>query len=767
MTLDNNLVNQQEKQKPISSKVGAYKVFIMLGFISFLLLKPDTVFGDSDSVSFRRDVMAVLSKAGCNMGACHGNKNGKYGFKLSLRGENPTFDFESITSEYDSRRINKWIPEASLILTKATTELAHEGGRRFQKDSKYYQILHDWINSGAKDDDGEWIKPIDLQLSPSESHFIYEPDKEISIRVTAEFANGLRKDVSDMAVYETSNNLVKISDNGLVTFLQPGETTIIIRYLDIQKPLNLVFVPRNENYQEVSKIGQNFIDTHIYKKLVKLKQTPSSECSDATYLRRVSMDLTGLPPTPSAIDEFLNNNDPDKKHKLVIDLMETREFSEFWASKWADLLRVEEKVLDRKGVRAFYQWIQTSIATHKPLDQFAREIIRARGSTYKNPATNFFRANRTATQRAVATAQVFLGTRLQCAECHNHPFDKWTQNDYYSWASAFASIKFKILQNNRRDGLDKNEFIGEQVLYDNDQYSIENPTSKQLMAARVLGGKSNLPIGSNRKSALAEWLVSSDNKQFARVQANRIWSHLMGRGLVEPVDDFRSTNPPSHPELLDNLTDYFIDSGYQIRPLIALIISSEAYQRSSEKIPENIFDDPINYARNIPRRFTGEQILDAQSQALMVDVEFNGYAPGTRASQIPGVMAIRTRSKVPSGGDKFLKVFGKSQRMLSTDEERTCDPNITQAFQLISSPLIHKLITDSDNIINQLIQEGESNHDRLVEELYLRFLSRRPQPSERAHFSDYLNKPGKTQLREAIEDITWSLINSKEFLFRY
>lgn len=756
-----------EKQKHALEKICDFKNKAVLFLLLSLMGLTRIAGGTEDSVSFRRDVMAVLSKTGCNMGACHGNKNGKYGFKLSLRGENPDFDFHSITGEYESRRINKWIPEASLILAKATSQIAHEGGKRFDKNSKYYRIIRNWIDQGAKDNKDGWIDPVDLHVFPDSPHYVYAPKTKVQIQAIAKFADGSKSNVADMAVYEASNNLATISSDGVVTFTQPGETTIIVRYLGIQKPIHIAFVPENNNYKSIEVTASNFIDQNVNQKLERLRQVPSPTCSDETYLRRVYMDLIGLPPSSETVEDFISSHDPFKRQSLIIELLESREFSEFWASKWADILRVEEKVLDRKGVRAFYQWIQTSIATHKPLDRFAYEIITARGSTYKNPPTNFFRANRSPTQRAVATAQVFLGTRLQCAECHNNPFDRWTQNDYYGWAPAFSSIQFKIQENNRKDGLDKNEFIGEQVLYDDGTHSIENPTSSEKVPARLLGGQKDLPAGKERKSILANWLVSAENRQFAKVQANRVWSHLMGRGLVEPVDDFRSTNPATHPQLLENLTDFLINNNFQIRPLISLIVSSETYQRSSQILDENIFNDPKNYARNIPRRFTGEQILDAQSKALDVSIKYNGYVLGTRASQIPGVMAIRTRSKTLSDGDKFLKIFGKPQRMLTTDEERTCDPNITQAFQLISSPLIHRLITNHQNVLAQLISNKDLNLDGIVEELYLRFLSRKPLPSERAHFSEYISKQGNENLRAAAEDITWALVNSKEFLFRY
>ncbi len=716
------------------------------------------------NVSFRNEVMAVLSKAGCNMGACHGNKNGKYGFKLSLRGESPEADHHAVTGEFHGRRINPWLPGQSLILAKATGEIPHEGGRRFGRDSRYFAILESWIESGAPDDGDEARLPVSIEVTPSGTQFIEYPVRSLEIRAMVTYEDGRTEDVSDLAVYESSNPIVEISMGGVVQSLQPGETTILVRYLHLQKAIPVAFIPSNPDFVPMDAPVAGFIDQHINRKLEKLKQHPAGRCDDATFMRRAWLDLTGITPPAGAVIPFIESTDESRRHRLIEELMETPEFASFWAQKWADLLKVEEKTLDRKGVMSFYQWIRTGIANDRPLDEFAAGIIAASGSTYTTPPANFYRANRTATERSVAAAQVFLGTRLQCAECHNHPFDRWTQNDYYSWASAFATVDYRVLENRRRDSNDQHEFVGEQVVFDRPDGMVRNPTSGKMALPRALGSEQILPDGAARRETLAEWMTSPDNRQFARVQVNRIWYHLMGRGLVEPVDDFRATNPPSHPRLLEELTDLFIEEGFRIRPVIRAVMNSEAWQRSSFRHVGNPVDDPVNYARCVPGRLSGEQILDSITRALEAPVEFNGYAPGTRAIEIPGVEAIRARYRRPSDGDKFLKVFGKPPRLLSTDEERTCSPTMTQAFQLVSGPLVNELVSRPDNRLSRLDNPSVSPEHALID-LFCAFISRPPTDAEVQHFLDYLNS--QPSRRHALEDISWALINSKEFLFRY
>jgi hypothetical protein len=715
----------------------------------------------TENVSFRNDVMAVISKAGCNMGTCHGNQNGKAGFKLSLRGEDPEADHRALTRDMFARRTNPNEPDQSLLLLKATAQLAHEGGQRFTKNSPEYAMLQAWIATEARDDAATAPKLVRLTVNPTEQ-ILVAPATEAQVTVTAEFADGTRRDVTRLACYETANQLVKVSE-GRVQSAKPGETTVIVRYLDQQVPTRLAFVPARPDFKWSGARPNNFVDEHVFAKLKSLRINPSAPCTDTEFVRRAYLDLLGMLPTPDEARAFINDRSRNKRQKLVDRLPERPEFADFWALKWADLLRTEEKVLDTKGVQAFHRWIRQSVADNKPVDEFVREILTARGSTYENPAANYLRALRDPVTRAESTAQLFLGTRLQCARCHNHPFDRWTQNDYYDWADVFAPVQYKILDNRRRDGLDTHEFNGEQIVWASGKPEVKNPRTGTPAQARLLGSSDEIEGGeATEMNRLAKWLTDPANKLFAQAQVNRVWYHLMGRGLVEPVDDFRPTNPASIPSLLGALAQDFVKHKYDLRHLIRAVMNSRAYQTSSEPNETNA-DDEANFARAIVRRLTAEQLLDAQNQVTGVPSRFNGYPEGIRAAQIPGARAVRLRERKLSDGDMFLKVFGKPERLLTCECERSTDTSMGQAFQLISGPGIHDLLSDHDNRIGKLLKAGASA-EKIVDELYWSALSRSPTVEEAGKCLGYVRQ-AKDQ-RRALEDLTWALMNSKEFVLR-
>ena len=426
-------------------RLGVLLQRIALLLLTALAMRPACANAESPGpVSFRHDVMAVLSKAGCNSGPCHGNQNGKAGFKLSLRGEDAEFDLKAITRDMFARRVNPNDPDQSLLLVKATTQLAHEGGLRFRKDSPEYAMLRRWIADGAGDDADTAPKLARIEVSPVD-RILVEPVKEAQLRARAFFSDGTERDVTSLAVYEPASTALKVSHDGLATCDAPVETTVLVRYLDKQAPVRLAFIPARPDFAWRKTPANNFIDDHVFAKLKTLRLNASPLCTDSEFIRRACLDLLGLLPTAGEARAFATDKRRDKRAKLIDALLERPEFTEFWALKWSDVLRNEEKVLDRKGVQAYYHWIRRSLVENKPLDQFVRELVSARGSTYQNPPANFHRANRDAVTRAEATAQLFLGTRLQCAKCHNHPFDHWTQTDYYDWADVFARIDYKIL----------------------------------------------------------------------------------------------------------------------------------------------------------------------------------------------------------------------------------------------------------------------------------------------------------------------------------
>lgn len=712
-------------------------------------------------VSFRNDVMAVLSKAGCNAGACHGNKNGKAGFKLSLRGQDPDADFDALTRDLYARRTDPADPDQSLILLKPTAQIAHQGGQRFRAGSREYEILRQWIAAGTPKDDASVPALQQLEVTPSQQVLV-EPADHLQIKAIAHFSDGSNRDVSKLCVYEQSADLAKISPDGLIQRQGSGETAVVVRYLQCQQVVRLAFVPSRPGFVWNSPKPNNYIDDAVFAKLETLRVNPSGPCTDGEFLRRAYLDLLGKLPTPEEAGSFLDDASAHKRSDLVNRLLERPEYAEFWALKWSDLLRSEERTLDRTGVADFHEWIRKSIADNKPIDQFARELISARGSTYTNPPANYYRANRDAATRGEATAQIFLGLRLRCATCHNHPFDRWTQNDYYNWADLFARVDYKIIENKRTDKNDGHEFIGEQIIYEKDKGEIEDPRHGHTAEPKLLGANV-VPDGQDRLDAVAQWITSPKNPFFARMQVNRIWFNLMGRGIVDPVDDFRATNPPSHPELLDALAQDFIAHGYDARYLIRLIMASKVYALSSTPNDTNA-DDEVNYSHVIPRRLTAEQLLDAEHDVMGVPAQFAGYDQPMRAIDVPGVRAVNRRTGgKPTVCDQFLVTFGKPPRLLVTESERSGKTTLGQAFQLISGPDTTGMLSARDNRLGKLLAQGKSTNE-IITELYWTALTRAPSDMELNALSKHV-KESNTR-RAGLEDVAWALLNAKEFVLR-
>jgi len=747
------------RQRLASARLRAF----VLGALLALVL-PAVMFGEEPTpVSFRRDVMAVLSKAGCNMGVCHGNKNGKGGFRLSLRGQDPEFDLAWLTHEQFGRRVDRQQPEQSLILLKPTGALAHQGGSRFEVGSIEYGILERWIAAGANDDPPGKPTLASLKVTPSQIT-LYEPDAEVALSVTAGFSDGTQRDVTRMAVYEPGSAIANVDESGHVRRESFGETTLLVRYLDRQVPVRLAFVPERSDFAWNEPPATNYIDEHSAQKQRSLRIEPSPLADDATFARRAYLDTLGLLPTADEARRFAADARPDKRSRLIDALLEREEFAAHWALKWSDLLRNEEKALDRKGVENFHHWIQSSLAEGKPLDRFVAELIAARGSTYENPPANFYRGHRDPITRAEAAAQVFLGVRLQCAKCHNHPFDRWTQDDYYGWAAFFARVEYKVLENNSSDGLDKHEFNGEQIVWIARSGEMRNARTGQPASPRLLGAPTpTFASDDDRLLPLSEWIASPENPFFAPAMANRIWFHLLGRGIVDPIDDFRATNPPSNPELLDALSEDLVGHGFDLRHLVRTIMNSRTYQRSAVPTDSNRRDE-ANFARAAISRLPAEVMLDALAQVTGIEPRFTGYPAGTRAGQIPGVQALNRREWSPADGDQFLKAFGKPARLLTCECERSNETTLNQAFQLVSGPAVNTMLTSPHSRQAARLAEGWSD-ERIIEEITWSALARPPTDEERSAMLDYVaSSPDRGA---ALEDVLWGVVNSKEFLFRH
>lgn len=718
--------------------------------------------------SFQEDVMAALSKAGCNLGTCHGNATGKGGFKLTLRGQDPALDHIAMVMEADGRRINNFSPDESLLLLKATNKLAHEGGKRIDVAGWEYQALRDWIANGAEGSSNTKIVPTKLQVSPAYAT-LDEKASTLQLQVRVTYSDGTEKDITPRAVYEPlQNGLVEVSPTGLIKRLAYGEPTVLVRYLNLSQPVRLLWVAPRKDFTWKPLPEYNYIDREVFAKLKSLRIEPSGVAKDSVFLRRVYLDLLGHLPSAEEARSFIADVRPDKRSRLVDALLSHPHFVDFWTMKWADLLKVESRTLDSTGMKAFHAWIRDSVRTDKPLDRFTAELIASRGSTYHEPASNYYRANRTPVDRAVNTAQVFLGTRLQCAQCHNHPFDRWTQDDYYNWTALFARVDYKILSDIKpRDKSDKHEFNGEQVVFlkDSKDARVENPRTGDAAVPRLLGASlPKLEKDQDELKATAAWLASPKNELFAKAQANRIWYHLMGRGLVDPVDDFRLTNPASHPALLDALADDLVRSGFSLRHLIRAIVLSRTYQLDSAPTATNR-EDTVNYSHNLPRRLTAEQLFDSLHLALQVPPGFEGSDRGLRASQKPGPINGKSAARLdPTSPDSFLAQFGKPARQLVCECERTASTSLSQAFQLISGPLVTSLISKRGNQIDSLARTAASHPGEAVQQLYWQILSRMPTAVEDEKLTTLLKDAGDKRLM--LEDLTWSLLNSKEYLLR-
>lgn len=716
-------------------------------------------------VSFSRDVMAVLSKAGCNMGACHGNLNGKGGFKLSLRGEDPAADYAALVRGDHQRRIDLLDPEASLILQKATARVVHQGGLRFSRESLLYEILRAWIAAGAPGPEVGEPPLVRLEVTPRQA-ILVEPQDRVPLSVTAIFADGQRRDVTALACYEPTTRTVEVTSEGEVLRQALGPATVLVRYLEAQVPVRLAFLPSRPGFAFRAPPPVNYIDELVFSQLARLQMRPSDVCDDVTFLRRASLDAIGLPPTAEEARRFLADTSPDKRARLIDELLARPEFAEHWALKWSDVLRNEEKVLDARGVDTFFQWIRDAVAADMPLDRFARALVTGLGSTYDNPAANYYRANRDPLTRGETTARLFLGVRLQCARCHNHPYDRWTQDDYYGWAAIFSRIDYQILANQRRDRLDKHEFNGEQVVFVRDEGDLTNPRTGLPAEPRLLGGQL-LPIHphEDRLQPLADWLTSPHNAMFLQSQANFIWYHVMRRGLVEPIDDFRPTNPPSNPALLEALADDLAASGLRLKHLVRTIMLSRTYQLASEPNETNQ-DDESQFSRAVVRRLPAETLLDAQCVVLGVWPKFAGYPEGTRAGQVRGVERVRRRDGGPTAADRFLRTFGKPERLLACECERSNETTLKQAFTLIGDEGLDELLRHEHNRLAQLVRGGLPPEE-LVRELYWSALSRPPTEAELSAALPLVSSEDTVQRLEGLQDLAWALLNSKEFIFRH
>ena len=709
--------------------------------------------------SYRHEVVAVFARAGCNGGACHGNLNGKGGFRLSLRGEDPALDYLAISRGASGRRIDVSDPRSSLILRKAAGQTPHEGGVRFAPSSPEYALLLKWVAAGARDDGDAASTLTKLAVTLERAVVPYEQDR-VAIRATATFSDGSTRDVTRLAAIDLDTvGTARVTPDGVLEQLRPGETVALVRYLGATVPVSVAFVPDRPAVDLAAFPVAHPVDRLAAAKWAELRLAPAPAASDALFLRRATLDATGQLPTADQARAFLADARPDKRARLIDDLLDRPAYADYWALKWADLLRVEEKSLDKKGVRVFHRWLRDAVAADKPLTELAAAVLAGRGSTYENPPANFYRALREPYGRAEAVAQVFLGLRVGCAKCHNHPFDRWTQTDYHRFAAVFARVDYQTPGTTRTDKLDKHEFIGDQVVYEKPGGELDDPRGG-VAVPQLLGTPAPLPASAGRLDALAGWVASPGNPHFARAQANRVWLHLFGRGLVDPGDDFRATNPATNPELLDHLSAEFARAGYRLKPLIRHVMTSATYARGPGGGGLEV-GEFHHFSRAEPQALEAEQLLDAVGAALGAAAPLPDSPAGTRAGQLAALPQAGRRAPA-TPGVRFLRVFGKPERLLTCECERSEDPGVMQAFQLLTGEVVRAALAKPDNRLGKLIASGTTDA-AILDELYLAALSRPPTGGERVKLLDHVAKRDR---RQAWEDVAWGLVNSREFQVR-
>ena len=725
-----------------------------------------TGYAEADPIDFQTDVIASLSKASCNQGACHGSPQGKNGFRLSLRGFDPALDFLTLTREDFGRRTNSTVADESLILKKGLGELPHQGGTRFRRTDPEYQILRAWIDGGCRPSSAPSMpsttgnpkppataaptapKLVRLEVLPGSRRLSERLPKQQLVAI-AHFSDGEARDVTDLAVFSTNEKeTATINSSGLVEFNRTAEASFLVRYLDRITGVRLSYLQRDPEFVFRSPVESNAVDRQVFAKQRDLQLLPAEVTRDETFLRRVYLDVIGCLPTPDEARRFLDSKDANKRATLIDELLARDEYADLWALRWADLMRGSDVTISRRGVHSFHRYLVDRFRDDRPFDEFARETLTSLGNTLHKPGANFHRIARTPDEAAEAMAQLFLGVRIGCAKCHNHPFEAITQDDYYGLAAYFARVKFK----------GKQFMADDEIVYLDRSGDVRHPTKNVNMAPIAFGeAVGELGPDDDRRERLVNWLTRPENPYFARSTANRVWYHLFGRGIVEPVDDFRDTNPPSNPELLDALANEFVRSGYRLKPVLRLILNSSTYQLDAQPVAkQSAFaanPDPY-FTHAVPRMLSAEQLLDAVTTVTGIPEEFPGYPRGTRAIEL-AEGAIE---------HSFLKAFAKPVRDVTCECARDDDSSLSQVIHLLNNRGIIQNIKSPDGRISRWIAAGK-NDDEVLELVYLTTLSRRPTASEltliRAHLASVSDRAA------GFHDLQHALLNSNEFLLRH
>jgi len=708
--------------------------------------------------SFRNHIQPVLAKNGCSSGACHGAAAGQNGFKLSLRGYDDEGDYLALTRGALGRRIVPSDPGRSLMLLKPTGAVPHKGGKRFEVDSLDYRILSQWIAAGTPGPKPEDPRIDRIDVLPKQAVLTPGVSQQLSVRAT--FNDGHTEDVTRWAKYTSANETVaQIDEHGLVKVVGFGEGAITAWYLSRIDIVSVAVPYTNDLSSKVFAQAQhrNFIDELILEKLKSLRLPPSPRCSDSEFLRRVYLDTTGTLPTAQETRDFLEGKSSRKRDQLIEKLLQRPEFVDYWTYKWSDLLLVSSKNLKPSAMWSYYNWIRLNVAANTPWDVFARKVITAQGSSLENGAANFFVLHNDPRAMAETTSQTFLGMSINCAKCHNHPLEKWTNTQYYQMANLFARVRAK---NGTADG--------DNIIFVSTSGDVVQPLTGKPQPPAPLDGKS-LPIESpeDRRGALADWLVSRDNPYFSRAIVNRIWANFMGVGLVEAVDDMRVTNPASNEKLLSAMAHYLAEQKFDLKRLMRAILQSETYQRASHSLPENAADTRF-YSHHYPRRLMAEVLHDAIAGVTEVPTQFTvdrrnanaglgeKYPLGLRALQLPDTQT----------DSYFLKAFGRPDREKTCECERTLEPSITQVLHLANGDTINQKLQAKTSRVAKVLDQKLPD-EKIINDLYLNSLSRYPKETEKDKLLEILGAAPESERRQAVEDIYWAVLSSKEFLFNH
>ncbi|KAA0137938.1 DUF1549 domain-containing protein [Gimesia chilikensis] len=723
---------------------GETDVVATFGGASVKLHSKVTKAKEDRPISFTLDVMPTFMRAGCNTGSCHGAARGKDGFRLSLFGFDPKGDYHRLTRELSGRRINLSMPQESLLLEKAIGAVPHTGGKLYEKDSEYYNAALRWLQAGAPYDTGA-IPTVDkVEIYPKGGVMDGKGTTQ-QVSVLAYYSDGTTRDVTTLSAFSSNNdNSATITKDGKITANNRGEAFIMARFDTHTVGSHFVVLPKGLDFEWPNVPEYNYVDTLIHNKLKKLRVVPSEVCSDAEFLRRASLDICGVMPTIEEFNTFVADKDPKKRDKLVDQLLNRKEFVEMWVMKWSELLQIRtvNNRISYKSALLYYNWLQERIASNVPLDKMVQELLGSTGGTFANAATNYYENERDTLKVAENVAQVFMGMRIQCAQCHNHPFDRWTMDDYYSFAAFFSQVGRKGSEDPR-----------ESIIYNRGSGEVRHMVDNRVMQPKFLGGAQPEVKGKDRRVVLASWLASDENPYFAANLSNIVWAHFFGKGIINEVDDVRISNPPVNPELLDELAKRFTDYNYDFKKLVRDICTSRTYQLSTQTNPSNE-NDLTNFSHAHPRRLRAEVLLDCISQVTSAPNKFRGLPLGARAVQIADGNTT----------NYFLTTFGRAKRDTVCSCEVRMEPSLSQALHLLNGDTVNSKIVQG-KFVDSRIKAGKKPLE-IVDEMYISCLTRKPTDKEYSTLVQVLDENKKDE-QNALNDIFWSLLNSREFIFNH